>query len=86
MGAFKRELRIKENIHTIDVRNHHRICDAQKHLLQGSGNLIEKSIEHELSIEWMSETIKNWKMSMKVNFIDVRIQLRPMHERKHPLQ
>ena len=37
MGEYKRELCIKENIHTKDVRNHHRICDAQKHLLQGIG-------------------------------------------------
>ena len=31
---------MKENITSKDVRFHHRICDAQKHLLHRTGNVI----------------------------------------------
>ena len=31
---------MKENMTSKDVRFHHRICDAQKHLVQGTGNFI----------------------------------------------
>ena len=31
---FTRDLRLQENMHSIDVRIHHRILDVQKHLLQ----------------------------------------------------
>ena len=51
MFEFKRELHKEENIHSKDVRNHHRICDAQKHLLPGTSNLMEVSINQEISIE-----------------------------------
>ena len=51
MSEFKRELHKEENIHSKDVRNHHRICDAQKHLLPGTGNLMEESINQETSTE-----------------------------------
>ena len=29
---------MKENMTSKDVSFHHRICDAQKHLVQGTGN------------------------------------------------
>ena len=51
MSEFKRELHKEENIHFKDVRNHHRICDAQKHLLPGTCNLMEESINQETSTE-----------------------------------
>ena len=51
MSEFKRELHKEENIHSKDVRNNHRICDAQKHLLPGTGNLMEESINQETSTE-----------------------------------
>ena len=51
MFEFKRELHKEENIHSKDVRNHHRICDTQKHLLSGTGNLMEESIHQETSTE-----------------------------------
>ena len=42
---------MKENIRCKEVRNDHRICDAQKHLLQVTGTMMEESIDHEISIE-----------------------------------
>ena len=40
-----------ENMHSVDVRNHHRICDAQKHQVQGKGNLMNEYINQMTSIE-----------------------------------
>ena len=51
MSELKRELQINQKICRKDVRNHHRICDAQKHLLSGTGNLMEESINQETSTE-----------------------------------
>ena len=51
MSELKRELQINQNIRRKDVRNNHRICDAQKHLLSGTDNLMEESITQETSIE-----------------------------------
>ena len=42
-----RDLRAKENITPKDVRFHHRICDAQKHLVQGAGNFVNLSMNKE---------------------------------------
>ena len=39
------------NILYKDVRIHQRIFDAQKYLLQGTGNFMEESIKKETSIE-----------------------------------
>ena len=33
MRDFNREFKLLQNVYTLDVRIHHRICDAQKHLL-----------------------------------------------------
>ena len=30
---FNRDLQSQQNVYRLDVGNHHRICDAQKHLL-----------------------------------------------------
>ena len=35
---------MKENMHSIDVRIHHRICDAQKQLVQGIGDMMKEYI------------------------------------------
>ena len=51
MSELKRELQINQNICRKDVRNHHRNCDAQKHLLSGTGNLMEESINQETTLE-----------------------------------
>ena len=53
------------------MRNHHRICDAQKHLLPGTNNLMEESINQETSIEEIWEAIITLQMTLKINFIDV---------------
>ena len=42
-----RDFRARENITSKDVRFHHRICDAQKHLVQGAGNFLNFSINQE---------------------------------------
>ena len=42
---------MKENMYSIDVRIHHRICDAQKHLVQGKGNLMNEYINQMTLIE-----------------------------------
>ena len=42
---------MKEKMHSIDVRIHQRICDAQKHLVQGKGNLMNEYINQMTSIE-----------------------------------
>ena len=34
---------MKENMTSKDMRFQHRICDAQKHLVQGTGNFINLS-------------------------------------------
>ena len=39
------DLRMKENITSKDVRFHHRICDAQKHLVQGTGHKCHKFVQ-----------------------------------------
>ena len=41
---------MEDSILRKDVRIHHRICDAQKHLVQRKGHLIEESINREKSI------------------------------------
>ena len=42
---------MKDNMHSIDVRIHHRICDAQKHLVEGKGYFMKEYINEETSIE-----------------------------------
>ena len=65
---------MKENMHSIDVRNHHRICYAQKNLVQGKGNLMKKFINQMTLIELALSVIKRLQMSFKINLIDVGIQ------------
>ena len=36
---------MKGNITSKDVRFHHRICDAQKHLVQGTGHKCHKFVQ-----------------------------------------
>ena len=42
---------MKENMDSINVRIHHRICDAQKHLEQGIGDMMKEYISEVTSIE-----------------------------------
>ena len=42
---------MKKNLHSIDVRIHHRICDAQKHLAQGISDMMKEYIKEVTSIE-----------------------------------
>ena len=54
MLELNREFQMEENLHSKDVRNHHRICEVQKHLLQKTDKLMEYPIWYETSIEWAS--------------------------------
>ena len=65
---------MKENMHSIDVRIHYRICDVQKHLLQGKGNLMKEFINQVTSIELILRVIKRFQMSFKIYLIEVRFQ------------
>ena len=65
---------MKENMHSIDVRIHHRICDAQKHLSQGKSNLMKELINQVTSIELIFRVIKRFQVSFKINLIDVIFQ------------
>ena len=73
---------MKKNIHSIDVRNHHRLCDGLKHLLQGKGNLNKEFINQVKSIELVLRVIKRFRMSFRINLIDVRFQQRNSDERE----
>ena len=59
---------MKENITSKDVRFHHRICDAQKHLVQGTGNFINLSRNQGKLFEKVLEVIKDLQMSKKIEF------------------
>ena len=65
---------MKKNLHSIDVRFHHRICDAQKHLVQGKGDWMKEYINKVTSIELVLRVIKSFQVSFKINLIDVIFQ------------
>ena len=67
---------MKKNLHSIDVRFHHRICDAQKHLVQGKGDTMKEYINQVTSIELVSRVIKRFQVSLQVNLIHVGFQQR----------
>ena len=75
-----RDLPIKENITSKDVRFHHRICDAQKHLVHGTGNFINLSWNQGELFEQVLEVIKDLQMSKKIEFYRFE---RLEDERKH---
>ena len=59
---------MKENMTPKDVRFHHRICDAQKHLVEGTGNFINLSRNQGKLFEKVLEVIKDLQMSKKIEF------------------
>ena len=59
---------MKENMTSKDVRFYHRICDAQKHLVQGTGNFINLSRNQGKLFEKALESIKDLQMSNKIEF------------------
>ena len=63
-----------------DVRFHHRICDAQKHLVQGTGDFINLSRNQGKLFEMVLEVIKDLQMSKKIEFYRYA---RLADERKH---
>ena len=71
---------MKENMTSKDVRLHHRICDAQKHLVPGSGNFINLSRNQGKLFELVLEVIKDLQMSNKIEFYRCE---RLADERKH---
>ena len=73
---------MKENMHSIDVRIHHRICDAQKHLVQGKGDSMKEYINQVTSIELVLRVIKRFQVSFQGNLIHVGFQQRNSDEGK----
>ena len=71
---------MKENMTSKDVRFHHRICEAQKHLVQGTGNFINLSRNQGKLFEKVFEVIKDLQMSKKIEFYRCA---RLTDERKH---
>ena len=59
---------MKENMTSKDVSIHHRICDALKHLVQGTGNLMNLSRNQGKLFEKALESIKDLQMSNKIEF------------------
>ena len=59
---------MKENMTSKDVRFHHRICDAQKHLVQGTGNFINLSKNQGKLFEKGLEVTKDLQMSKQIKF------------------
>ena len=74
---------MKKNSHSIDVRFHHRICDAQKHLVQGKGDWMKEYINEVTSIELVLRVIKSFQVSFKINLIHLEFQKRNSDEGKH---
>ena len=65
-----------------DVRFHHRIRDAQKHLVPGTGNFINLSRNQGKLFEKVLEVIKDLQMSKKIEFYPCE---RLADKRKHDL-
>ena len=42
---FNRDFQSQQNVHRLDVCNHHRVCDAQKHLLHTLAKLEKRFID-----------------------------------------
>ena len=59
---------MKEYIISKDVRNHHRICDNQKHLVQGTGNFINLLRNQDKLIESVCDLIINIQVMKKIEF------------------
>ena len=63
----------------LHVKIHHRICDAQKHLLQTLVKRFEKFIDIYVIDLGVKEIIKN---VLNINFIEFRTQQRPADPNK----
>ena len=74
---------MKKNFHSIDVRFHHRICDAQKHQVQGKGDWMKEFMNEVTSIELVLRLIKRFQVSFKINLIHLGFQQRNSDEGKH---
>ena len=73
---------MNKNLHSKDVTFHHRICDAQKHLLQLKGDSMKEYINEVTSIELVLMVIKRFQVSFKINLIDVGFEQRTSDEGK----
>ena len=71
---------MKENMTSKDVSIHHRICDALKHLVPGTRNLMNLSRNQGKLFEKALEVIKDLQMSKKIEFYRYA---RLADERKH---
>ena len=59
---------MKESMTSKDVRFHHRICDAQKQLVQGTCNFINLLRNQDKLIESVCDLIINIQVMKKIEF------------------
>ena len=59
---------MKENMTSKDVRFHYRICDAQKHLVPGTGNFINLLRNQGKLFEKALKVVEDLQMSKKIEF------------------
>ena len=71
---------MKENMTSKDVRFHHKICDAQNHLVPGTGNFINLLRNQGKLFESVCDVIINIRMMKKIEFYRCA---RLADERKH---
>ena len=71
---------MKENMTSKDVRFHHRICDAQKHLVPGTDNFINLLRNQGKLFESVCDVIINILKMKKIEFYRCA---RLADERKH---
>ena len=57
---IKRDLQSNQNVCTLDVRNHHRIWDAQKHLLVTLFRLEEKLVDKSIINVIIQKNVENF--------------------------
>ena len=90
---------MQQNILSVDVRIHHRILDAQKHLLHTLAKLKKKTFDNQIIELTMKKTLKSCQTSIKSNLrlqhglnlqekflsLDVRIHHRIWDAQKHLL-
>ena len=76
-----RRLNLQQMFLSLDVRIHHRILDAQKHLLHTLAKLKKKTFDYQIIELTMKKTLKSCQTSIKSN---LRLQQRFEFARKVP--
>ena len=97
--VFNRDLQSQQNVNSLDVRNHHRIWDAQKHLLHTLVKLKKKIVDNKMMNVRIQENVyivsnifpSTWVLNRDLqseqnpNSLDVRNHHRIWDAQKHLL-